>query len=199
MLLTPFELAEAAAVSMGVDPAALGGGPFDTGDERWAARDRGEITEREYWAGRAAEHGLDIPGYMHHFYDPGGDHLVRQASWALLDEVQAAGRRVGLLTNDLSAFHGPDWHATISVLKRFDPVVDLSTTGYLKPDPRGYEIAIDAMGVDADDIVFTDDHHDNVAGGAAAGMVSVWFDVTDPAGSVERIRAALDRAGEQWS
>lgn len=195
MLFSPFELAVPAAASMGVDPAELGGGPFDPHDVRWAARDRGEITEREYWTGEAARFGLDIVGYMHHFYDPAGDHLVRPESVALLDEVLGSGRRVGLLTNDLTAFHAPGWHDAVTVLRRFDPLVDLSSTGHLKPHPKAYALAIEAMGVDADDIVFLDDHHDNVAGGAAAGMASVWFDITDPIGSLERARTALDRTG----
>ena len=195
MLLSPFELAVPAAASMGIDPSELGGGPFDPGDARWAARDRGEITERDYWTGEAARFGLDIVGYMHHFYDPAGDHLVRPESWALLDEVLASGRTVGLLTNDLTAFHAPGWHDAVTVLRCFDPLVDLSATGHLKPHPLAYAVAIDAMGVDPDDIVFVDDHHDNVAGGAVAGLAAVWFDITDPIGSLARVRAALDRTG----
>ena len=193
LLLTPFELAEHAAPALGVDPAELPGGPFDTADERWKAREAGDITERDYWAEQAARFGLDIAGYMHHFYTPSGDHLVRRESWSLVDEVLADGRRAGLLTNDLTAFHGPEWQEPISVLKRFDPLVDLSKSGHLKPDPKAYEVAIAAMGHEPDDIVFVDDHLDNASAAAAAGLIAVWFDVTDPRGSIMRTRAALDR------
>lgn len=196
MLLTPFELFDAGAAGMGVDRSEFAMGPFDrAGDHRWAARERGEITEREYWAGEAERFGLDIVGFMQPLYNPSGDHLVRAASCELIDEVLADGRTVGLLTNDLTAFHEPGWHEAISVLGRFDPLIDLSSTGHLKPHPRAYQVAIAAMGVDADDIVFVDDHLDNVAGGAAAGMVAVWFDVTDPPGSLARVRSALAREG----
>jgi hypothetical protein len=54
MLFSPFELAVPGAASMGLEPTELGGGPFDRHDARWAARTRGEITERDYWAGEAA-------------------------------------------------------------------------------------------------------------------------------------------------
>lgn len=196
MLLSPFELTAHAAFSLDVDPREFGRGPFDVAaDPAWAARERGEITEREYWTQEAARFELDIVGYMHHFYDPPGAHLVRPAAEALLDDAVAAGRRVGLLTNDLTAFHGPGWHDEIHVLRKFDPLIDLSSTGYLKPNPRAYEVAIEAMGVPAGDIVFLDDHHDNVAGAEAAGIVAVWFDVTDPLGSLARTRAALDLPG----
>jgi putative hydrolase of the HAD superfamily len=196
VLLTPFELFDAGAVGMGVDRSEFAMGPFDrAGDHRWAARERGEITERDYWSGEAERFGLDIVGYMHHLYNPSGDHLVRRESCELVEEVLADGRTVGLLTNDLTAFHQPGWHEAISVLRRFDPLIDLSSTGYLKPHPRAYEVAIEAMAVDPDDIVFVDDHLDNVEGGAAAGLVAVWFDVTDPLGSLVRVRAALARQG----
>ncbi len=191
VLLSPFELREQGAAGLGVDPGALSGGPFDPADAQWRRRERGEITEREYWQGEAARLGLDIPGFMHHFYEPSGDHLTRPASVALVDEVLASGHRVGLLTNDLTAFHGPGWHESISVLARFDPLVDLSHTGHLKPHPRAYTDAIVAMGLPPERIVYVDDHRDNVEGGAEAGLVAIWFDLTDPAGSIARTRRAL--------
>lgn len=191
MLLSPFELREHGAARLGVDPAELSGGPFDPVDDRWKARVAGDITEREYWAGEAARFGLDILGFMNHLYEPSGDHLIRRSSWDLVEDVLASGRRVGLLTNDLTAFHGAAWQEPITVLKRFDPIVDLSITGYLKPHPKAYEVAIAAMALPPGEIVFVDDHLDNVDGGVAAGLVGVWFDVTDPERSLAQVRAAL--------
>lgn len=191
VLLSPFELLDRGAAGLGVDPGELSGGPFDPADERWRRRERGEITEREYWEGEAARFGLDIPGFMEHFYEPSGDDLTRPGSVTLVDEVLASGHRVGLLTNDLTAFHRPGWHEHISVLRRFDPLVDLSHRGYLKPHPRAYAEGIAAMGVPAGDIVYVDDHLDNAEGGSEAGLVSIWFDLTDPDGSLDRTRAAL--------
>jgi hypothetical protein len=40
-------------------------------------------------------------------------------------------------------------------------------------------------------VVFADDLDDNVRGADAAGLSAVLFDITDPAGSVARVRAAL--------
>jgi putative hydrolase of the HAD superfamily len=192
LLLTPFELNEHAARSMGVPVDALPRGPFDPdADRRWAAWQTEEISEREYWLEKAAPFGLDIPGLMHHFFEPSGDHLIRPESWALVAQVQAAGRQAGLLTNDLSAFHGPAWRDPITVLKLVDPLVDLSMTGHLKPHPRAYAAAIDALGVEPDEIAFLDDQPYNVEGARRAGMAAVRFDPTDPAGSLVEFRLAL--------
>ena len=192
VLLSPFELCDVAAPGLGVRAADLPGGPFDPADHDWARRVAGEITEREYWSGAAARFGLDVQQFMAHFFEPGGDHLTRAGSVDLVGDALADGRRVGLLTNDLTAFHDESWQEPISVLRRFDPLVDLSKSGTLKPHPKAYAIAIEAMGCPAGDIVFVDDHLDNVEGGAEAGLVAVWFDITDPAGSLARVRAELD-------
>ncbi len=192
LLLTPFELHAPAAAELGVPVDSLPRGPFDPdGDARWRAWQAGEITERQYWAERAARVDRDTVAYMKAFYEPSGDHLVRAETTALVIEVQAAGFRAGVLTNDLSAFHPPSWRDPITVLGQVDPLVDLSLTGHLKPDPRAYAAAIHAMGVPADDIVFLDDQRANVAGAATAGLHGVFFDPTDVAGSVARFRSVL--------
>ena len=195
LLLTPFELIDRAERSLGVAPGSLGRGPFDPdGDPRWKAWQAEEITEREYWQEKAAPFGLDIPGLMRHFFEPSGNHLVRAETWALVDEVRAAGKQAGVLTNDLSAFHGPEWREPIMVLAQVHPLVDLSLTGHLKPHPKAYEAAIEAMGVPPDEIAFLDDQPNNVDGARRAGIAAVWFDPTDPTGSIARFRAALARA-----
>ena len=105
---------------------------------------------------------------------------------------RAAGRLVGVLTNDMDAFHGPEWKEGLSVISQFDFIVDGSITGYLKPDPRAYRLALGAFGSrDAGDVVFVDDQQINLCGAASVGMATVYFDPTDPIGSFERIEAAL--------
>lgn len=193
VLLTPFELRAQAEASLGLEPGTLRwAGPFDPStDALWRELQAGRCTERSYWASRAAEHDLDTLGFMRHFYDPGGDHLVRSEVVALAAQVRDAGRRVGILTNDLQAFHGPAWMRTISFLGAVDALVDASVTGILKPDPRAFRSALDALGVPASEVVFVDDQPVNVAGADEVGLVAVWFDVTDPVGSVARARAAV--------
>jgi putative hydrolase of the HAD superfamily len=192
LLLTPFELGAAAARALGVDESSLAPGPFDPDrDPRWKAWQAGEITERQYWAERAEPLGIDVKAYMRAFYEPTGDHLVRPLTWSMVTEVQAAGFRVGVLTNDLSAFHSAEWAEGISVFKQIDTLVDLSMTGHLKPHPLAYAAGIAAMTADPADIVFLDDQLPNVNAARDAGMTAVWFDPTDVDASVAAFRAAL--------
>jgi putative hydrolase of the HAD superfamily len=76
-------------------------------------------------------------------------------------------------------------------LGSFDVLLDESETGVAKPDPRAYDQAAAAMGLDPAAIVFVDDDPANVAGADAAGMAGVHFDVADPAGSFDRVRRRL--------
>ncbi len=193
VLLTPFELREVAERSLGLAPGGLAWtGPFDPDrDESWRRFQAGEITERDYWAARAAEHGLDTRSFMRHFYHPPGDHLVRPEVRALMEAERAAGRPPAILTNDLEAFHGRGWMDAMEVLDLVDVLVDGSVTGVLKPDPRAYAAAVEALGVAPGEIVFVDDQPANVAGAREAGLVAVWFDVTDPAASVAETRRRL--------
>ena len=190
VLLTPFELIGKAQETLG---DLSWRGPFDTStDPEYVQWQAGEITEREYWSIRAAPFGLDLKGLMRHFYEPPGDHLVRPGMAELIKRHRAAGRVVGLLTNDMNAFHGPEWKAGISVIAEFDFIVDGSITGYLKPDPHAFRLALDAFGAAAaSDIVFVDDQRINLRGAEAVGMSTVYFDPTDVANSLERIEAAL--------
>ncbi len=189
VLLTPFELIGKAQETLGHLPWR---GPFDTStDPEYVQWQAGEITEREYWSIRAAPFGLDLRGLMRHFYDPPGDYLVRPAMAELIARHRAAGRIVGVLTNDMNAFHGPEWKAGISVIAEFDFIVDGSITGYLKPDPHAFRLALDAFGAAAADVVFVDDQQINLRGAEAVGMSTVYFDPTDSVSSLDRIEAAL--------
>ena len=190
VLLTPFELIGQAEKGLG--PLSWRG-PFDTGtDLEYVQWQSGEMSERDYWSLRSEPYGLDILGLMRHFYEPAGDHLVRPEMVDLIAGQQAAGRTVGVLTNDMHAFHGPEWQAGISVISQFDFIVDGSITGYLKPDPRAFRLALDAFGgPDPADVVFVDDQIANLRGAEAVGINAVYFDPTDTVRSFERIEAAL--------
>lgn len=189
---TPFELNDRAELSMGLPSGSLPRGPFDPAtDTAWAAQQAGRITERDYWNARFEAAGLDMAAYFDHFYAPFGDHHVRPEVAEIVEDVQRDGRCAGVLSNDLSTFMTPQWRATITVLRRATPVIDLGEHGVLKPHARAYELGIEAVGAIPSDIVFVDDQPANVAAASDAGLVGVWFDVTDIADSVDRIRSAV--------
>jgi putative hydrolase of the HAD superfamily len=204
VLLTPFELV---ADQPGTPAYGLlhERGPLataDAPDRVWEDLQAGLITERAYWDARAEQwhasggKGADIRDMIAHLYHPPRPELVREQARTLVRDAHAAGLPVGILTNDLRAFHSEEWIAAIDVVGDVDVVVDGSVEGYLKPAPRLYELLSERLGVAFGDMVFLDDQRTNIRGAEALDIPSVWFDVTDPDTSYAETRKLLGLAPE---
>ena len=173
-------------------------GPFDPeADEYWLQYLTGQISEREYWYQRCADLGhilgdevtvqklvIDLRNFK---------PAVRPQAETLVRKAQARGCMVGLLTNELELFHGPEVYDAFEILSRFDAIVDATHTGILKPEPRAYQLALESLGVPADSVVYVDDQQKNVDGAIACGISAVRLDVTDPQSGFDRVGQALDR------
>src|SRR5262249_22300104 len=109
----------------------------------------------------------------------------------LMTDATAAGLRVGALTNDMTAFHGPEWVARQAHLKLFDVIVDASLTGVMKPDPRAFRGGAEALGVPAEQIVFLDDMPWNIEGPGGAGSTAVGVRGDAPAPATDPARELL--------
>jgi len=173
-------------------------GPLDPGaDDLYRRSIEGEITERDYWTERAAEAGraagveLDLRGYMRAVYDPPGGRLIRREAQRVVDAARVAGIGVSVLTNDLRAFHGEDWVAGMEFLAELDHIVDCSHRGFLKPDRRAYEAALDVLGVPGARVLFVDDQPRNARAANDVGMHGLWFDIAAPAASWARVADEL--------
>ena len=162
-------------------------GPLERGhDPLWRAMLAGELSERDYWHRRAAELGervgrpLDVVSMIRAAREHDPDGCVRPEARALIDAARAAGRRVGLLTNELVLFYGEALARRLRVLDAFDTIVDGTWTRILKPDPRAYRMACVALEAAPADVVFIDDQPRNVAGGLACGLQAIHLDVNRP-------------------
>jgi putative hydrolase of the HAD superfamily len=104
---------------------------------------------------------------------------IDQAMVTLVDDLRAAGLRLGLLSNSWANTY-PD-----ELLALFDAVVISGEVGLRKPDPVIYRLVLDKLAVPAARCVFVDDVPVNVDAAAELGMHAIrHFDA-------ERTRAAL--------
>lgn len=203
VIRTPFELLGPAEEAHGLAPGTLGPrGPFALEDDpEFAQVLDGSLNEREYWqrrAERAAQHlgtEPDTNSLVDELYDRPEDDLVRPEVRALIADAHAAAIPVGGLTNDLSDFHGQGWIERMTVFAELDVIIDGSETGVLKPDPRAYQLAVDAMPVPAEELVLLDDQPVNVAGAEEVGIRAVRLDPTHPEEGVATVRKLLDLDG----
>jgi putative hydrolase of the HAD superfamily len=199
LLPTPWERLEEFEAANGWPPRTLPWrGPLDPAtDPLWRSVQAGELSSGAYFDRRAAEISALLgeqrswPELTRAMFDTRAGLAVRPEGPALIADVRAAGLRTGLLTSKLVAFLSREVVARSELLSSFDVLLDESETGVAKPDPRAYEQAAAAMGLDPAGIVFVDDDPANVAGAVAAGMAGVQFDVTDPSGSFTRVRHQL--------
>jgi putative hydrolase of the HAD superfamily len=129
---------------------------------------------------------------MAHLYEPVRPSLVRPIARATIHDAREAGIPVGVLTNDLSAFHADEWIEQMDVLREIDVIVDGSVEGYLKPHPRLYELMAERLEVAFADMVFVDDQMTNVRGAEALGIATVHLDPRDPESAYAQARKMLD-------
>jgi putative hydrolase of the HAD superfamily len=203
ILLSPFELWRIGERSMGLPEGTFNWtGPFDVAaDPDWQAVQTGDLKERAYWAERVQVFSdltgepADMPHMMAHLFDGTPEEVTRAGARDLMAQVKAAGLPLGLLTNDMRAFHTAQWVDSMApVLDQFDLIVDGSVEGILKPDPKAFELILDRMGLEAEGTVFIDDLKSNLDGAVAVGMTPVWLDVTNPEAAFDQARQLLGLA-----
>ncbi|MCP3972444.1 MAG: HAD-IA family hydrolase [Rhodobacteraceae bacterium] len=195
---TLFETHDLTERALGLVPGTLTWtGPFHPeNDGLWQAMQRGQISERAYWAERSREVGALIGQDWTEM-----SQLVRAARGAdpaavirpefhdAIAEAQAAGCKLAILSNELDLFYGADFRDRLPFLKDFDVIVDATYTQILKPDPRAYAQVLDELNLPPGSCVFVDDQARNITGAADAGLNTIHFDVARPQASYER---ALD-------
>lgn len=169
-------------------------GPFDpASDPLWVAMQKDELTEREYW-GRRTQEVSELVGEqwteMSQFViaargaDP--EPIIRPEALAAMDEAEAAGMRLAILSNELDLFYGSEFREKLPFMSRFEVIIDATYTKILKPDPRAYLSCADALDMACEDCVFVDDQLRNIVGANEIGMQTVHFDVQQPQQSYQQ-------------
>lgn len=155
------------------------------------------MNEREYWDLRVHQFAEltgeppTMPTMCEYLFAGTVEELTRPQARRLIHDTKAAGIPLGLLTNDLTSFHDPDWLDAMTILREFEVIVDGRTEGVYKPDPGAYRLILDRMGIDAQGTVFIDDQPVNLAGAAAVGMTPVHCDPTNPEPAFREVRVLL--------
>jgi len=94
--------------------------------------------------------------------------IYEDSMTSLVTRARAAGIRTGLLSNSWgNEYDRTDWH------EMFDAVVISGEVGMRKPEPGIFELAVDRMGLPADECVFIDDMAHNIVAAEQAGLVGI--------------------------
>jgi HAD superfamily hydrolase (TIGR01509 family) len=162
IVVTPDEAMDRLEASEGLEPGTMPRGPID---------------ER-----RPPDHLRDLPWH--------DERLWRHEVVDVVDRLRGH-YKLGLLTNDATAWQGAGWRETWPLTSQFDAVVDAADEGIRKPDARIYHRCAEALGVPPDACLFVDDLVVNVQAAEEAGMHGFHFRVTAPAESVALLLKVL--------
>lgn len=198
--VSPFERHAQTERTLNLSPGSLTWlGPVDPDtDPLWLAMQRDEMSERDYWARRARELGelagepdWDVATMLARLRQPDPNQLVRPQMQRLIYAARDVGIRVGILSNEFELFYGADMAERIDVLQAMDAIIDATHTKILKPDPRAYALALDALSCRASEVLFVDDQFRNIAGAIRTGLQVQYFDLRDVPGNIAAVAARL--------
>jgi putative hydrolase of the HAD superfamily len=167
----------------------------------FAKFERAEISFEEFHRLFSAETrtaGHEISG--HEFVEL-LDVALKPEMLEALRRVKAAGLKTGCLTNN---FEGLDpvrseraakgEAAIADVFAMFDHVIESSRAGVRKPEPRIYEMMLEALLLPASACVFLDDLGVNLKPAQAMGMRTIRVPFGDVRPAIEELSAALGLA-----
>jgi putative hydrolase of the HAD superfamily len=93
-----------------------------------------------------------------------------------LDELDAAGIRIGLITNGDRDFQLAKLEA-MALDSRIEQVITSGELGFAKPDPRIFDFACEKFGVPPSAALYVGDRlHTDAIGAAKAGLTGIWLD-----------------------
>lgn len=152
------------------------------------AGNRGEITMKQFdeYVGRE----LKFEGFKwKNFYMKTAKPLETMKSF--IEEI-ATKIDVGIMTNTFPGF--VDYMIKKNMLPQveYKAIVDSSAVGYVKPEPKIYEVAEKMAGYRGGDILFVDDSRANLMPATKMGWNVLWFDADRPDESIQRIREAVN-------
>ena len=179
---SPFHAVHAFGEELGVDAGEITrivfGSYENDGDHPWHQLERGEITLehcRDQILGLGVKRDLRIDIYDL-FGRMAGNNAGADQKQPLVERVRSLklqGYTTGIITNNVREF-GDGWRGLIPVDELFDFVVDSSSVGVRKPDPRIFEIALAQLGGAAPgQIVFLDDYQANVDAARTLGFQAI--------------------------
>ena len=198
---SPFHAVTAFGDELGIDAGEVTRLVFGSyehdGDHPWHRLERGEISlenARDEILNLSLERKLRVDIYEL-FAKMAGNNAGVESKRPLVDKVRSIkgeGYKTGIITNNVMEF-GEGWRGLIPVDELFDFVVDSSSVGVRKPDPRIFQIALEYLpDVAPEHIVFLDDYQANVDVARSLGWRGITVG-TDVLATISQLDELLSR------
>jgi putative hydrolase of the HAD superfamily len=151
----------------------------------WAKLERGEVdleTFGSLWSEEARALGHELDGRLVL------ERLAGEIRPEMVDAIRScrAKYKTACLTNNFTRAEAILSDEVAAVYNLFDAILESRVLGVRKPDPRFYELACEALGVEPDECVFLDDLGVNLKPARALGMHTI--KVGDPDVALSELR-----------
>jgi putative hydrolase of the HAD superfamily len=150
----------------------------------------GGASEDELW--RTLERELDLPRFgmtRQEFQDEFfADDFLDEELVAFVRSVRP-DLKTGLISNAWDGLREV-LRTRVPIADAFDEIVISAEEKIAKPDPRIYHLALERLGVKADEAIFLDDFSENIDAAKALGLIGIHF--RSSAQAQRDIRALLD-------
>jgi epoxide hydrolase-like predicted phosphatase len=179
---SPFHAVHAFGEELGIDAGDMTRVVFGSyehdGDHPWHKLERGEVTlenarDQILTLSEELKQRIDIYDL---FAKMAGNNAGADQKQPLVDRVRTLkgeGYATGIITNNVKEF-GDGWRGLIPIDELFDFVVDSSSVGVRKPDPRIFEIALAHLeDIAPGEAVFLDDYQANVDAARKLGLQAI--------------------------
>ncbi len=131
--------------------------------------DTGVIDQKEFWGSAAELFAIPLEKLEQDIEQFGG---VDKGLIAIVKRLRDRGMKTGIISN---VGHDVVRHALGEDATLFDTYILSADTGYIKPDPQVYHLALDELELEPEECVFIDDIPRNVRGAEAVGMKAIHY------------------------
>ena len=192
VLGSPLEAFTAYELELGLPPQALNKAIVAAGHtSAWARLERGELTMPQFFEAFDAEltAAVQVPISAEALMAKIADITqLRPAMLSAIRTIRSAGLKVAALTNNWAS--DDQFHKMDALRSEFDVFIESTKVGLRKPDPRIYQLACSALGVEPAQVVFLDDIGMNLKAARALGMTTI--KVVDYRDALRELGALLD-------
>jgi epoxide hydrolase-like predicted phosphatase len=108
-----------------------------------------------------------------------------------LDEVRSQGIKTAVLSNTIAIYSQIQEEAGISLKDGFDPILYSWEVEMRKPDIEIFELALQKLDADPDEVVFIDDKDEHLQGARQVGLRTLLFENTESA--ISQIRTLVSQ------
>lgn len=147
----------------------------------------GQISEAEYWQALRTNYNLSIHDSISEEFKHWNGLKRNLKIVSFIDELKIKGFQTAILSNVIE----PTYNvlADAGYYDQFEHVIASFKVGYAKPMPEIYQLALERLGVTAEESLFVDDQQKNIVPADALGFKTVL--ANNPAQIIRDIKAAI--------